>query len=137
MNKENTKKLFEKYPKIFPKEKRDLGPMHTLMCFGFECGDGWYKVIDDLCFTIQQYVDSTGATQPEAVQVKEKFGTLRFYVDKANSEIYEMIDRAEQESGYTCEKCGQPGKEIVISGWIETRCKKCYEKEIGKKEPSG
>lgn len=137
MNRENTLNLFKKYPELFPKEKRDLGPMHTLMCFGFECGDGWYQVIDNLCQNIQEYIDNNDlGFQPEVVQVKEKFGGLRFYITAGDDKIYKMIDDAESVSDRTCEICGNPGKGITVGRWMETRCKECYEKEIGKKESS-
>ena len=31
-------------------------PKETLMCFGFECGDGWYKILDILCANIESHV---------------------------------------------------------------------------------
>lgn len=55
------------------------------------------------------------------VQVKEKFGTLRFYVDGADAEINGMIRMAENVSCYTCEVCGNPGKR-TSAGWIQTLC---------------
>jgi hypothetical protein len=82
MNKELTQKLFKKYPKIFPKKNRTH--KGSLMSYGFECGDGWYWLIDSLCDIIQRYYDANskrqGFKQPVAEQVKEKFGALRFYV---------------------------------------------------------
>lgn len=48
-------KLFEKYPKIF--KQRDLSPQETCMCWGINCGDGWYDIIDRLCFLIQSRVE--------------------------------------------------------------------------------
>jgi hypothetical protein len=82
MNPELEQQLIEKYPKIFC--QKDLPPTQSLMCFGFECGDGWYELIDSLCGYIQAMVDSNSYkgskwSQFEAVQVKEKFGRLRFY----------------------------------------------------------
>ncbi len=58
---------------------------------------------------------------PVAVQVKEKFGTLRFYVDRGNDRIYNLINFAEAMSSRTCEECGAVGKERY-GGWIRTLC---------------
>lgn len=77
MNKENTKKLLEKYPKIFAQHKLD--PSQTCMCWLFECDDGWYDLLNMLCSHIQFDIEKNGYPELEAVQVKEKFGTLRFY----------------------------------------------------------
>src|SRR3990172_2708662 len=68
--------LYKKYPKIF--RQRKLPMTETCMCWGISCGDGWYKIIDDLCADIQVFCDQNKC-QIEATQVKEKFGTLRFY----------------------------------------------------------
>lgn len=56
----------------------------NLMCFGWECGDGWYPVLRDLSYDIEalniQHFYNYGV-YAEASQVKEKFGGLRFYYD--------------------------------------------------------
>lgn len=47
---------------------------------------------------------------PRAVQVKEKFGTLRFYMTSGSPEMYDEIRKAEELALTTCETCGQPAK---------------------------
>lgn len=59
---------------------------------------------------------------PVAVQVKEKFGSLRFYVYNATDEHHSLIAFAERLSARTCEVCGKPGK-INKCGWLSCRCK--------------
>jgi hypothetical protein len=55
MKQELDEALCAKYPKIF---KYRHAPMtHTAMCWGFECGDGWYNIVDVLCGNIQHHVD--------------------------------------------------------------------------------
>ncbi len=107
----------------------------TLMCWGFECGDGWYQILDSLCGQIQHYTDwnnenyAKGYTQykqvPQvvAVQVKEKFGGLRFYTTGGDDHIFGMIRMAESWAAHTCEECGAPGK-MRHGGWIRTLCDK-------------
>ena len=58
-----------------------------------------------------------------ATQVKEKYGTLRFYTDQYCPEIDAYIDFAESMSSVTCEVCGAPGT-INSSGWLKVRCEK-------------
>ena len=58
---------------------------------------------------------------PVAVQVKEKFGGLRFYVDRATEQHYDFISVAESMSYRTCEECGAPGKRYT-DGWHRTLC---------------
>jgi hypothetical protein len=47
MRKELDEALCAKYPLVF--KDRNENMMHTAMCWGFECGDGWYNIIDILC----------------------------------------------------------------------------------------
>lgn len=61
---------------------------------------------------------------PCAAQVKEKFGTLRFYMTTYDDEIENLICKAEVKSGKTCERCGKPGK-LRDSGWWVTLCDAC------------
>jgi len=133
MSPENTKKLYEKYPKIFKQHKDSM--QTTAMCWGFECGDGWYWLIDNLCDCIQGYLDSNSKhlklDQVEATQVKEKFGTLSFYTNFENETSGGMVWLAENMSANICELCGSTKDVTQTKGWIKTRCKKCMEEENG------
>lgn len=124
MNPKLDKALCEKYPLIFA--KRNGLPSETLMSFGFECGDGWYNIIDALCNCIQTYIKyAPNIPQVVALQVKEKYGTLRFYIHGGDPYIDGMITMAEAISGRTCEICGNPGK-IMGESWLKTRCEEHY-----------
>jgi hypothetical protein len=57
------------------------------------------------------------------VQVKEKFGTLRFYCGGTEA-IGKYVRLAERLSSVTCEDCGKLGK-ANDSGWIRTQCDAC------------
>jgi hypothetical protein len=61
--------------------------------------------------------------QVVATQVKEKFGTLRFYYEGGDDYIQGLVDMAESMSAVTCEECGVPGKQRG-GGWILTSCDK-------------
>jgi hypothetical protein len=56
-------------------------------------------------------------------QVKEKFGTLRFYCP-GNDAIDRYVQLAERLSSVTCEDCGKRGT-ANDSGWIRTQCDDC------------
>jgi len=77
MEQELQDKLFKKYPKIF--EQRKLPMTQTCMCWGLECGKGWYQLLDCLCSSLQWDTERNGYPQVVFTQVKEKFGTLRAY----------------------------------------------------------
>ena len=138
MRRELDEKLCEKYPKIF--RDRNAPMTQTAMCWGFECSDGWYNIINTLCFQIQNHIDWKNSqrekllksnphdidipdevSQVVAVQVKEKFGTLRFYADGGDDKTDGMIRMAEAMSAVTCETCGSPG-EMRGRSWFYTAC---------------
>lgn len=119
MKSELQEQLFNRYPKIFAQHA--LPMTETAMNWGIECGDGWYRLIDTLCAQLQHWTDRNGAPQVEAIQVKEKYGGLRFYVSAANDIQRGMIELAEAMSENICEVCSHPGHKIN-AGWIVTRC---------------
>ena len=129
MRKELDDKLVKKYPKIFKDRNADM--KETAMCWGFDHDDGWFWLIDNLCESIQGYIDRNDVPQVVATQVKEKFGSLRFYYEGGNDLIDGMVWLVEDMSYNICEICGSTKNVGVTSGWIKTVCKDCVkEKDI-------
>ena len=126
MRNELQRQLVEQYPDIFEMVGSD--PRDSAMAWGIECGDGWFDILDHLCRELTRTVETIDRLHPEykfrvkAVQVKEKYGTLRFYVDfhydeNINDEqmkrLTSYMDRisgaisfAESMTARTCEDCG-------------------------------
>ncbi len=101
------------------------------MCWGFSCGDGWYKIIYELSEKITSIIAKDPKLDPKeysASQVKEKFGGLRFYMSATNEDISQAISTAAQESFKTCERCGEPG-ELRQGDWLRTLCDGCKERK--------
>ena len=121
MDKKLEAKLVEKYPVLYSQYGGDI--KETCMGWGMTCGDGWFKLIEELSEKLEPY-------KIVAAQVKEKFGGLRFYIESCNSDIYdvvnELIDDAELKSYKVCETCGKPG-ELRRGGWMTTACDKCQQ----------
>ena len=115
---QSEKRLAAKYPRIF----RDLhgNPHVSCLAFGIECGDGWYSLIDRLCADISKADPHVYVTQ-----VKEKYGTLRFYTNPTTHAVLDRIEAAEQESASVCELCGAGGAKQHGRGWVMTRCDDC------------
>lgn len=89
----------------------------------------------------------TGPTYIEAVQVKEKYGTLRFYLNNYENKVLERaIDDAYIATKHICAECGKSDKWYITKylpkkyhrrkgvkiiptpGWITYLCPKCYKK---------
>lgn len=170
MNPQLEQRLCEKYPDIFANRHKSI--QESPMAFGFECGDGWYDIIDTMCelikfhvehqnqqnkrnieyneiFTqgpeaLKEYILKTYSSNdriekdlaralhdgpravPQAItvtadQVKQKYGTLRFYYTGGNDMISGIVSMAEAMSGKVCEECGAPG---ITKGkrWVYTTC---------------
>lgn len=153
MKKELQDELFKKYPKIF--RQKDLSKQETAMCWGISCGDGWYDLINELCCTIQNRVNnvnrqkryklehSTDEVTPEdkedlvceAVQVKEKFGGLRFYIYGGDDYIDGAIHLAESLSHQTCSECGcKRDSQESDRGWIYSMCLSCQDEHLSRRK---
>lgn len=125
MNRELSLKLFNEFPEMFRGRKMSI--KENLMPFGFECGDGWYDLLYELCVEIK---DTNPPDDFIVLQVKEKFGGLRFYVGAATDEVFNIIERYEQKSETVCEECGSAGRTRNRGTWLKTLCEK-HAKEEG------
>jgi hypothetical protein len=211
MDKKLQDKLLRRFPYLYRGYYKDM--QSTCMCWGFACGDGWFRLLWVLSLAIEEelgyswfkkqkylWMDVAAARWNKAVrwlfyklylpkkireasqsswmsslpkedhkdrkkveaavrhmragqkleqkcwkkflklpfmrmwhpytgfqveQVKEKFGTLRFYVSGYTDEIHEFIHMAEELSYITCEKCGATTAKQRGRGWIYTACKDC------------
>ena len=65
--------------------------------FGIECGKGWYKLIEPIIKYIEEYnQDKKEEDKIKIIQIKEKFGELRFYTNFGTEELHKMIEEAEE-----------------------------------------
>ena len=119
MSPDLTQKLLDKYPKLFSNQQ----------FWGFECGDGWYDILDYLCGSISQYTYEADDLMVD--QVKEKFGKLRFYLSREDDVIHGMVSMAEYMSGQICETCGERGQ-LRTGSWLVTLCDMHHQARTGK-----
>jgi len=88
-----------------------------------QCGDGWYSVIDKLCKKIMETLSMQELADLCIDQIKEKYGTLRFYYSGVNfNKIEHFILEAEEESARVCDECGEEGKLREDKSYIQTLC---------------
>ena len=162
MNRHYDRYLVKKYEPLYQNRYADM--RSTAMCWGFEVGDGWFQIINQLSYVLcsdwlrakdayelmkkregstlfggqekhgnlvitSRMVEEARLTMenaykdvPIASQVKEKYGTLRFYLQNGTNEHYAAVSMAEAMSSVTCEVCGNRGRRSHY-GWIVTRCK--------------
>lgn len=122
MRKELEQKLARRWPNWFGLAGN---PRSSPMARGLEHGDGWFNILWRLCLDLEPLVAELGKETGErfsVVQVKEKLGTLRFYVSHHTDAIDERIAEAQEESSRICEICGMPGKRRDTGGWVRAAC---------------
>ena len=129
MKQELQTKLFNDFPELY--RDRVLPDTISRMCEGFCCGNGWYDIIYDLSIEIHKFCFThhlVGDRYVRVFQVKQKLGTLRYYLEDDKllgatyKELYELIRKAEAKSEITCEVCGKPGELCEIRNWYNTLC---------------
>lgn len=101
-------------------------------CTPMACGPGWHDLIKEGCLAIEKEISTWGPEMRNGfavTQIKEKFGTLRFYTSFSTDKIDWIIDDMEQASARTCEDCGELGT-WRRGGWCRTLCDK-HAKEMG------
>jgi hypothetical protein len=132
MNKELDEALVRDFPLLYGDRHGDM--RSTCMVWGFP-GDGWEPLIrrlsEKLESLIQKLHDATPDDPylPRAMQVKEKYGGLRFYMTSETDEMTKLICDAEQESYHTCEMCGSEGRLRKELPWMVTLCDEHYDDE--------
>ena len=140
--------FMERFPILF--QNKDKPMTETCMCFGIECPKGWYYILEQLCTELEYSNMESVAKWGMAIvaeQVKEKFGTLRFYFDVRNVDftgkidfehkndtlndvtdkiVYDhldmfaqhLINEAERMTEDTCANCGEP---LTPDNKVETK----------------
>jgi hypothetical protein len=105
-------------------------------CFDFSIGDGWMPLVEQLTKDLL-------AIYPElrVKQVKEKFGSLRYYIEGVPEEqhrpLHDLINTAERASTRICELCSEQGKTLDLDGQYVTLCPKCADKDRLQREQRG
>ncbi len=116
--------MLSPYPKL-----KDEFPSLFVHISVFECGPGWHNLIYNLAKDLTDHLkECSHCKEIVATQVKEKYGGLRFYIEKGCDLVYLLIHEAEDQSTIICESCGDEG-ESCPGPWMKVRCKECYEKE--------
>lgn len=135
-SKDYNRYLIYKYPWLMPNDI-DEDSYDYEFTFLDDMPKGWKKAFGlKLCEEIQKILDNNITSKLHLIQVKEKFGGLRFYYtveDKTEKEIdttfdiENIIDKYEKLSYKTCINCGKPATKISL-GWISPWCDKCASK---------
>ena len=143
--KEQNKRLCEKYPFLIPSnrwsgkritEAQDggywLGSPDDVPEYDYEYTEldymptGWRIAFgEQLCEELKHVLEEDGLMDEYRItQIKEKYGTLRWYDSYGSAKTDAVLRKYEAMSRHICINCGKPA-EFVTSNWISPYCVDC------------
>lgn len=155
MKKELEEQIFALSPVFFRQNGMDM--TQTCMCWGIECGDGWYEPVKELAMKAALLNQTLAPLNMcvEASQIKSKFAEFRCYwnmnvldkrndypltdaqqdlVETAHRMMDDAVDACEKRCNRTCEICGKEASyndddEVIVCGsWLTVKCIDCAQK---------
>jgi len=93
--------LINNYPKLFKQTK--LPPTQSCMYFGVGCGSGWFKIIEQACWLIQNHIDQTRKSS--------------YYVKRYNRALKQAINGNDTNLRFHYKKLGY--KDEVIEEYVK------------------
>jgi len=98
---------------------------------------GWRKTFGiQMCKEIKRALIDNGGRKKlrnyRINDIKEKYGSLRWYDLNGCEEVNKIINKYEYISLRTCISCGKTA-DYVTQGWIEPYCKDCIDDNLKKK----
>ena len=136
---ERIAKLKSRYPYLFVGQH-----------IGHDIAPGWLAIIEELCRQIDEALAEAERPSVRFLQIKEKFGGLRAYLNVSpmridifseggerlsghlakaavpdiSSRLAPLVSEAEEKSFQTCEFCGAAGRLRTDRDWLRTLCDK-------------
>lgn len=128
INSKQDKALVKKCPKLY--RERHTTPYG--LRWGFAVEQGWLSLLQELSKALEAEIEKIPEDKQvdyHCLQVKQKFGTMRFYMNAYTQPIRALINEAEKKSMHTCEACGKRGDLVYppesayfITGWRQRVC---------------
>jgi len=126
MKKDKNTYVWERLSKYLDDKMKDFVIDVFDNCFGYSVPNAWDMIIADLVKIIHYRVTSYDKKGIKVVQVKSKFGGLRFYTEGEHDDyIYGAIKMAEAQAYKTCPVCGSFNKPRTHTGRYLKGCIVC------------
>ena len=103
MDSHKTNELYEKFPHLY---RERTAPLESSgMGWGFQCEDGWYKIIYEMSKKIDK-ISPEGEHAPAISLVSRlEVGTLHVAVRNIKPPVADIVTSATEQSRLTCEFC--------------------------------
>jgi hypothetical protein len=122
MRQELIDKLYNDFPKLYRKDFNNFWITY----------DGWFDLIYDLSKEINSIIINLESFGEDIdnyylVQIKEKFGSLRYYLQQSTKEMDDIIAIFENKSYDICALCGKDKgpRSAKESAWGLNFCETC------------
>ena len=126
------KRLCDKFPFLIPSNWS--GNSDEMPKWNYEYTEldemppGWRKAFgEQMCEEIMEELKASNMIDTYMVlQIKEKFGMLRWYDNGFTKKGFDIISKYEDMSKRICIACGKPAT-LISTGWISPWCDECAE----------
>ena len=138
MDSHKTNELYEKFPHLYrertaPLESSEMG-------WGFQCEDGWYKIIYEMSKKIDKISTESEHSPAISLVSRHEDGTLHVAVRNITPPVADIVMNAREQSRLTCEYCAytpafQRKGKGPVGGHIA--CGRCLRQAEGSKKQKG
>lgn len=123
------RELIDRYPFLLPRNRWTGKPVADYDYSFTELDNmptGWRKAFgEQMCDELLEKLQQEGKLETYRIlQIKEKYGALRWYSTGGTDETHWIAERYEKLSARTCIRCGTPATEISVH-WVSPYCDTC------------
>jgi len=133
MDSHKTRELYEKFPHLYRERTAPLES--SKMAWGFQCEDGWYKIIYEMSKKIQKLSNDSDYAPAITEVSRNESGLLHVEARNLSPPVASIIATAEEQSKLTCEYCSyspaflREGEKAILTGHVA--CGRCVGKTSG------
>lgn len=137
------KRLITRYPFLIPRNcwTGKIPSDYDYSYTEYDCLDrGWQiefgkYLLEDLR---EACIKNNFLNELQIIQWKEKYGSMRLYINGAPQDVHDVINKYEFISEYICIQCGSPYACVVNNyGWYLPLCEECWNKNNRLREKRG
>ena len=129
MDSQKTNELYEKFPHLY---RERTAPLESSgMGWGFQCENGWYKIIYEMSKKIDKISTEGEHTPAISLVSRHEDGTLYVAVSNITPPVADIVTSATEQSRLTCEFCAYtPAFLRTASGPMKSHiaCGRCVAK---------
>tara|TARA_Y100000310_G_scaffold17140_1_gene17005 strand:+ start:4252 stop:4746 length:495 start_codon:yes stop_codon:yes gene_type:complete len=138
MNKLNTDTLYERFAHLYREREREAPLKNSKMKWGFQCEDGWYKILYDMSKRITKISKDTDHAAAITEIGRHEDGTLKIEIRNPSPPVDTIVMGAREQSRLTCEYCSYSPAHVRSNG-RQTKghiaCGRCVKRLEGSTKP--